>query len=278
VNLSELRTNHFPASDLLKRYISYISFSKTEKGKKEFLVFPNPGAAIALHHKHEFVGDGQNTFSAIDTNNSSQLLHTNRIDPVRVIDEGERETITIVFYPLAVNHFFKDPLDGLLKKAGGEHSYIDISTYSFSGFADKVYSESTTEGRLLIIEEFFVKHFNEKQIPFVQEALDLLTNFDLDLSIPDVCKRIGTSPRNLSRLFNKYILLSPVEFRNIAQFRFSLNKKVESGNKALKEIGYESNYADASYMVRMYKKYTGLNPSAFFEKVTVDSNYVFLSL
>jgi len=273
-----LRANHFPKSDLLKKYISYISFSKTEKGKKEFLVFPNPGAAIALHYNHNFVAAGQNTFSTIDTNNSSQLLHTNRIDPVRVIDEGERETITIVFYPLGVNHFFKDSLDEILKNAGGEHSYIDISTYSFSGFADEVYDQLTIEKRLLVIEGFFLKRLNEKSIPFVQDGLDLLTDFDLDLSIPDICKRIGTSPRNLSRLFNKYILLSPVVFRNVAQFRFSLNKKVESGNKALKEIGYESNYADASYMVRMYKKYTGLNPSAFFEKVTVDSNYVFLSL
>jgi hypothetical protein len=31
-------------------------------------------------------------------------------------------------------------------------------------------------------------------------------------------------------------------------------------------------------MIRMYKKYTGLNPSAFFDKVSIESNYVFMSL
>jgi AraC-like DNA-binding protein len=273
-----LRTNHFPKADKIKKYISYISFSKTDKGKKEFLVFPNPGAAIALHNKHAFFQDGSNTFRTKDSENSTQLLHTNRIDPVRVIDEGERETITIVFAPSGVNQFFNEQLDQILKNANGEHSYIDISPYGFTGFADAVYSHSSIEGQLSYIEGFFLNRLHEKSIPFIPEAVDLLTNLDTDLSIPDICKKIGTSPRNLSRLFSKHILLSPVEFRNIVQFRYSLNKKIESGNKALKEIGYESNYADASYMVRMYKKYTGLNPSAFFEKVTVDSNYVFVSL
>lgn len=273
-----MRTNHFPKSDLLKKYISYISFSGKDEGKKAFLVFPNPGAAVALHKNYGFIQDHQNVFRAIDAPASTQLLHTNRIDPVKVIVEGKRETITIVFGPLGVNHFFNETLDDLLESAGGEHSYIDITPYSFSGFADSVFNQPTLERQLSQIEEFLLARLHEKEFPFVAEAVPLLANFDEVLPIPDICRKIGTSPRNLSRLFHKHIALSPVEFRNISQFRYSLNKKMESGNKALKEIGYESNYSDASYMVRMYKKYTGLNPSAFFEKVTVDSNYVFLSL
>lgn len=273
-----MRTNHFPKSDLLKKYISYITFSRTDKEKREFLVFPNPGTAIALHKKHSFNQDHKNIFRTIDTTESTQLLHTNRIDPVRVIDQGEKESITIVFHPLGINHFINETLEELVTIAGGEHSYINISPYSFSGFAASVFGQATLEKQLLRIEEYLLARFHEKPIPFVAEALSFLTDFGQVLPIPDICRKIGTSPRNLSRLFNKHIVLSPVEFRNIAQFRYSLNKKMESGNKALKEIGYESNYADASYMVRMYKKYTGHNPSAFFERVTVDTNYVFLSL
>lgn len=273
-----MRNNHFPVSALLRKYISYISFVKSEEGRREFLIFPNPGAAIALHKKHRFIQDHKNVFHTIDTEENVQLLHTNRINPVKVIDEGVRESITIVFRPLGVNHFFNESPDKLLESGGREHSYIDISSFGFSGFAESVFSQLSLEKKLSRIEEFLLARFHEKEIPFVAEAVRLLTDFDRSLSIPEICKEIGTSPRNLSRLFHKYILLSPVEFRNISQFRYSLNKKMESANKALKEIGYESNYSDASYMIRMYKKYTGLNPSAFFDKVTIDSNYVFLSL
>jgi YesN/AraC family two-component response regulator len=63
------------------------------------------------------------------------------------------------------------------------------------------------------------------------------------------------------------------------QFRYSLYKKIEAGQTVnIKEIGYESNYTHSSYMVRMYKKYTGLNPSAFFDKVVIEGNYVFIAL
>jgi AraC-like DNA-binding protein len=273
-----VRENHLPKNDLLKNYISYISYSHTEEGKREFFVFPNPGAAIALHKKHAFINKEKNVFATVDTETSTEIIHTNRIDPVKVIDEGSRESFTIVFYPLGVNHFFHEPLSSLINAAGGEHSYIDIRSYRFEGFAEQVFNQTNREGQLDTIENFLLSRLNEKEIPLLKEALNLLVDFEQDLSISVVCRKIGTSPRNLSRLFQKHIALSPVEFRNIARFRYSLSRKVESTDKPLKEIGYESNYSDASYMIRMYKKYTGLNPSAFFDKVTIDSNYVFLSL
>ena len=273
-----MRKNLFPGNDLLKKYISYISFSRTDTGKKAFLVFPNPGAAIALHRNHTFIQEDKNIFKTKDSPESVQLLHTNRIDPVKVIDEGEKETITIVFKPLGVNHFLKEDLSDLVKAAGGAHSYIDLSPYGFADFANQVFRLTGTENQLRYIEDFLRQLFIPMQIQLVEDAVRLLSDFEESLSIPEICKQVGTSPRNLSRLFNKYIVLSPVAFRNISRFRYSLNRKFESEQRALKEIGYESNYSDASYMIRMYKKYTGLNPSAFFKKVTVDSNYVFLSL
>jgi AraC-like DNA-binding protein len=273
-----MREDHFPTSDLLKKYVSYISFSQSVEGKKAFLVFPNPGAAIGLHKHHGFLQEEKNVYRAVNSHHHSQLLHTNRLDPVKVLDEGERESITIVFYPLGISHFLKADLSDVIKNAGGEHSYIDISNYNFAGFADMVFSETSKAKQVDVIENFLLKKLDTRQIELVSEGIELLTDFDNVASIPEICKKIGTSSRNLSRLFNKHIGLTPVEFRNICQFRYSLNKKLQAGKKPLKDIGYESNYSDASYMIRMYKKYTGLNPSAFFDKVTVDSNYVFLSL
>ncbi len=273
-----MRENYYPKNELLKKHISYVSFSQSDKEKREFFVFPNPGAAIALHNKHRFVQQQKNVFRTVRIDAGAVLLHTNRIDPVKVIDEGEKQSFTIVFRPLGVNPFFRENLSEILESAGGEHSYIDISAYGYSSFPDTIFQQSEIEKQLGLIEEFLLKRYHEKQIPLVKEAVKMLMDFDEHLSVADICKKIGTSSRNLARLFQKHIVLSPVEFRNIVQFRYSLNKKTESGSKALKDIGYESNYSDASYMIRMYKKYTGLNPSTFFDKVTIDSNYVFLSL
>ncbi|HEV7781191.1 MAG TPA: helix-turn-helix domain-containing protein [Chitinophagaceae bacterium] len=220
----------------------------------------------------------KNVFRSFRTEADTQLLHINRIDPVHVIDEGQKTSITIVFEPLGINHFFSESLSGIIATAGNEYSYIDISRYSFLGFADLVFQSTDTAEQLELIERFLVRKFCAQETPFLEEAISLLTDFDQIRTIPEICNQICTSPRNLSRLFNKHTGLSPVEFRNISQFRFSLHKKMESGSKALKDISYESNYSDASYMVRTYRKYTGLNPSSFFDKITVESNYVFLAL
>ena len=275
-----MRDFYYPQSATLKKHIKYISFhTPPDNEPKEFLVFPNPGTAIALYSDLIFEPFGKNTYRSVRVpGNFSQLLHINRIDPVKVIDKGLRESITIVFNPLGVNHFIRGDLAELVKANNGDPSFITRLPF-FNGFAKMVFAENSIGSMLLHVEKFLLSKLTEINIPFVAEAIVLLTDLDHLYSIPDICKHIGTSPRNLTRLFNKHICLSPVEFRNVYQFRYSLNKKVESCSRiTFKDIGYESNYTHSSYMIRMYKKYTGLNPSAFFNRLSVEGNYVYVAL
>lgn len=274
-----MREHYYPANEKLKKYVKYISFYRSDDDAREFVVFPNPGAAIGLHKEHHFIPREKNVYRATNTpGRNIQLLHVNRIDPVKVIDKGKREAITIVFEPLGVNHFIPGNLSELVKVNNDDPSFITFLPF-FNGFADNVFNENSIESQLQQVEAFLLGKIRDVNIPFVGEAIELLTDLDKLHSIPSICKCIGTSPRNLTRVFNKHLCLSPVEFRNIYRFRYSLNKKVESGNKAsFKDIGYDSNYTHSSYMIRMYKKYTGLNPSAFFDKLSVEGNYVYVTL
>ena len=273
-----MRQLFYPQKEELKRYINYISFYESNDGEREFLAFPNPGSAIGLHKEHGFIFKEKNTYQAINLPGEDiQLLHLNRVDPVKVIDKGKREAITIVFKPFGINHFIPGNLSDLMAANNNDPSFIN--PVSFSGFAKKVFSEKLNERKSEMIEQYLSNKLRELDIPCLAEAIELLSDLEKSYSIPAICKQVGTSPRNLARLFNKHICVSPVEFRNIYKFRYSLNKKTEASDKVhLKDIGYESNYSDSSYMIRMYKKYTGLNPTAFFDKVSIESNYVFISL
>jgi AraC-like DNA-binding protein len=273
-----MRQLFYPLQKKLKRCIRYISFYESGDDEREFLVFPNPGSAIALHKEHGFISTEKNTYQTVNLPNQHvPLLHLNRVDPVKVIDKGKREVITIVFKPFGVNHFIGENLSDLVADNHNDPSFIKLA--SFNDFAKKVFAEKSHERQSEVIEEYLSGKITEIKIPFVAEAIELLSDMDKSYSIPSICTQIGTSSRNLARLFNKHICVSPVEFRNIYQFRYSLNKKTEASSKVhFKDIGYESNYSHSSYMIRMYKKYTGLNPSAFFNKVSIESNYVFMSL
>lgn len=274
-----MRELFYPRNETLKKYIKYISFYRSDDDARAFLVFPNPGSGVGLHKQHGFVSHEKNIYQSVGTpGNDSELLHINRIDPVKVIDNGIREVITIVFQPLGVNKFIQGNLSDYVKNHNNDPSFI-AGVPSLKEFAKMVFAKNSIEEQGVVIEKFLLNIFREVHIPFVADAVTLLSDVEQNHSIPSICKQIGTSPRNLVRLFNKHICLSPVEFKNISQFRYSLYKKVEAGKSVqLKDIGYESNYTHSSYMVRMYKKYTGLNPSSFFDKVSVESNYVFMSL
>src|SRR5215212_10025429 len=115
-----MRQIYIPQNQKLKDFVRYISFYVSDEGQRNFLVFPNPGAAIGLHKEHGFLRKEQNVFEGIQQSRSTQLLHVNRIDPVQVIDEGVRESITIVFRPMGVNYFIRDDLDALIIK--NEHT------------------------------------------------------------------------------------------------------------------------------------------------------------
>lgn len=273
-----MRQHYYPVSEKLKSLIKYISVYQSEEGDKKFLVLPNPGAAIALHREHTFVSVEKNVYQAVSTpGQHSTLVHINRIDPVKICDAGSRESITIVFEPLGINHFIPHSLSHLVKSNSNERSYISQLPF-LRGFAEAIFSEFSPESRIQRIEKFLLNRYLDFPNPLVEEALTLLCDLDEIYSLTEISRMIGTSTRNLLRLFNKHICLSPVEFRNIHQFRFSLNKKMEAGKTSLKDIGYESNYSHASYMIRMYQKYTGLNPTLFFDKVSVEGKYVYLSL
>jgi AraC-like DNA-binding protein len=284
VNCSKhiMREFYYPDRAELKKHVKYISFHKPDDNeKKELFVFPNPGTAIALHRDMRFERSEKNTYKVVGTPGIfTQLLHINRIDPVKVIDTVKKENITIVFNPSGVNHYIWGNLSDLVKGNRADPSYIPLEKFfSYQDFSKNVFSIRSRKEQLTFIGEYLLKKYSGVEIPMVEEAVSLLTDIDRSYSIAEICSRLGTSPRNLTRLFNKHICLSPVEFRNVFQFRYSLEKKIEKGNDILyKDISYESNYATSSYMIRMYKKYTGLNPSSFFDKVSIDGKYVFLSL
>ena len=274
-----MRMAYTPENAVLKNYIKYIIIYEPETVPQYLIVFPNPGSAISLYKEHFYYSKEANLYCTKSTpGEDHQMLQVNRIDPVKVIDGEGKELITIVFYPLGINRFLPTVLSEIVDVNGGDPSFIPFKGIAFEDFAKQVFGQKTREGKLKKIESYLLERLRQREFPFVEDALSLLADLDSFYSIPEICRRIGTSPRNLTRLFNKHICLSPVEFRNIYQFRHSMEKKMRAEDVAFKDLVYESNYTHPSYMVRMYKKFTGLNPSTFFGKVAVEANYVYIAL
>ena len=96
----------------------------------------------------------------------------------------------------------------------------------------------------------------------------MLNDFSKEVSIGEISRNFSLTGRTLDRVFKKHLAISPVGFRKIARFRHSLkNKLFKNEFDTLTKIGYESNFYDQSYFIKVYKNFTGQNPKTFFNSI-----------
>jgi AraC-like DNA-binding protein len=97
---------------------------------------------------------------------------------------------------------------------------------------------------------------------------NLLTDFEQNHTIREILDKVHLPLRTFNRKFKETIGVNPIEYQRIARFRHSLNNKLfAKGFKKLTDIGYESNFYDQSYFIKIYKKLTGSNPKSFFSHI-----------
>ena len=140
--------------------------------------------------------------------------------------------------------------------------------YSWAKHLQKVkHTQQPVENLLLGVLSDFEKSKpgTKKKIPaWVRELKELLQDhIDTNLSLKELSKDLEVNPSYLSREFSKYFDdLSFGEY--IRRLRIDKAKElIEGGNYSLTEIAYLTGFSDQSHFTRIFKKYTGRNPSAF---------------
>jgi len=140
--------------------------------------------------------------------------------------------------------------------------------YSWAKHLQKVkHTQQPVENLLLGAVSDFLKSKpgTKKKIPaWVRELKELLQDhIDTNLSLKELSKDLEVNPSYLSREFSKYFDdLSFGEY--IRRLRIEKAKElIEGGNYSLTEIAYLTGFSDQSHFTRIFKKYTGRNPSAF---------------
>jgi hypothetical protein len=181
-----MREFYYPQSATLKKHIKYISFhTPPDNEPREFLVFPNPGTAIALYSNLVFEPFGKNTHRSVKVpGNFSQLLHINRIDPVKVIDTGKNRKHHDRLLSAWRKSLYPGHLCDLVKK-NGDPSYIPLEQFfPFDGFSKKIFSLGSRPHQLSFIEEYLLQKYCGMEMPLLNNAISLLTDLEQPHTIP----------------------------------------------------------------------------------------------
>lgn len=261
----------YPQDTILKQHIAYYYFYKSDASdfKTAYYSFPNITTPVNIHKNVSVkIHEASVEIAESHLSNFTAIVNQIRDKPLLVRWEGKLDKVTIVFKPLGLNHFVRNPLSEAMQ---GMTQIFDCwdNTSSFKSFLQSFYSCQENFLRVNIIEEFLLTLYSSfKHRDSLAKAILLLSDFNEERSVREIAQILRMSTRSFDRLFYKHMGMSPVCFRKVARFRHSLqNRLFDQKFKKLTTVGYESNFYDQSYFIKVYNKLTGANPKKFFDLV-----------
>ena len=271
----------YPYNEVLQKRISYYYFIKTDSPEFEssYYSFPNTVHSLNIHKHARSIIQNNTVLTENFHDNKYMITVQGKYDqPLLVQLKGVLNKITIVFKPLGLNAFIRKSFSEVANQPTQLFNEWN-NEKGYSLFLDAFFNASDNQEQIQILESFLLSIFAPvKECELLEKGIELLSDFDEDLSIKDISNHLGMNERTFNRLFEKLVGISPVGFKKIARFRHSLmNKLFHDKFKRLTEIGYASNFYDQSYFIKVYNKLAGTNPKNFFNSIDklADDNLIF---
>lgn len=269
-------TTFKPKSKILEPYVDFFYlFSQNQPINVSYIAFPHTNTGVSFF-KNVAIKRIQNEISITSENPIENNIHIEilgkYLTPVLVHYSGNIEEIAIIFKPLGINHFLKNPLYKIapLYSQGFNHE-------KWLHFGDVLFEENSIASQLSVLENFLISQLQEMDLTLMYKAVKYLEQIEEEYPIETIANFLSMNLKTFQRHFYKHLVCTPSDFRRIVKFRHSLNiGLMEDDIKKLTAIAYDSNYYDQSYFVREYKKLTTFNPKTFFNSITTfdDHNIV----
>ncbi len=104
---------------------------------------------------------------------------------------------------------------------------------------------------------------NQKLPEKLRPALDYIhNNLDKVPSIEEMSKLTGFSPSYFSRTFRKIMGENFVSYVNRVKIEYSI-ELLKTSSKSINTLAEELGYTDASYFIKVFKRYAGTTPLSF---------------
>jgi transcriptional regulator GlxA family with amidase domain len=159
--------------------------------------------------------------------------------------------------------------EGACITAGGVSAYLDLGLYLISRFAS--FELASKLSKLLLIDPSrrlqtpyqtfsWNKVHGDKDIKTVQDWLE--ENPDQPVTISALAARAGLGERTFIRRFKRATGETPLSY--LQQLRIEKARRLlETTSLAVEEITLKSGYEDISSFRKLFKRQTGLSPSAY---------------
>lgn len=178
---------------------------------------------------------------------------------------GTLDIVGVRFHPHGARAFFACPLHLLTNR------FEELESVIGSAAARQAGEEVDPVARLGTVWRFLERRLSGAKPPdrAVAEGVRLAISSGGAIPVDGVAARAGVGSRQLSRLFQEHVGISPKLFSQTLRFQQVLAAGGRGDWRRLADLAVECGFFDQAHLCHEFRRFSGLNPSTFFSREEV---------
>ncbi len=258
-----------PKNEVVAKYIDYYYFHVSDHPdfSKKFFFYPNYKHALTIYKGSDVLLNEEGSLVTQSTEDKIESFYSINTDKnLKVELHGIFNKIGIVFNPLGLNHFVKDPVVTIFDVSVNKFCYFGEA---FKEVACRVYAESNTDKKGMFLDAFFAENFIGFDEPVVKKAVQEILNSNGSVKVEELSDSLKVNRKTLLRLFKKHLCCSVEEYKKLVMFRNALNySQLVKEEASLTDVALYNLYYDQAHYIKHFKSVTKQSPKTLLSKLT----------
>jgi AraC-like DNA-binding protein len=196
--------------------------------------------------------------------NSSQTIILDTVSPQsqQLKLAGSIEAFGILFRPGGAFPLFGIPINEL---ASTDVLLSSVPALRLPQLHMQLYETPSLADKVALVETWVTTLLQEmrSESPVIKPSIELITRAYGQLSIKQVAEAMSTSRRQLERLYQQQVGLSPKALARLSRVHQARGVLKQPEITTLAEIAYQCGFYDQSHFIREFKEVIGLTPGAY---------------
>lgn len=190
------------------------------------------------------------------------------------IEAGQNSSMMVIrFHNGGALPFLNFPLNEI---SDSVVEMADIWGRKFDSIRNEIIEVPTPERRIAVLEKHLlgIGQHRFQTNPCIDYAIQYIKNSRSGVTIKSLAEKIGYSHKHFVHLFEKNVGTTPKVFSRIVKFQQALQLLENNQPVDWLQIAHDCGYYDQAHFINEFKRFSGINPSAYFDQRGEHFNYL----
>lgn len=186
------------------------------------------------------------------------------LQPIEILRKGQAEMIGVQFSEFGLRVLLGFPADEVYQKVSRFDAFSDKGLMELE---DQIMTAASVPQCFALLDSFFLKQLaktkmNQFNLQRINSVLKNIKACPESFNMKDYASAACVSPRQLTRIFEEYVGISPNDLFRLYRCNSAIAKirKVKESGYKLTEIAFECGYYDLSHMNAEFRSICGATP------------------